>query len=256
MESSFPFMYGLQKWLLIRASHTVVTINGKWPNQPGHIHSLENPCFTREEWSLAEAIGRIKKFDAKLVICFAGLVAESKGAPQLIDALLLIPDLDRYVSKVIIAGSGPALDDMRFAADGLSVPVIFKGYLDRSALNVVYEESHILVLPSRTEGFPKVVAEAAAFGCIPVVTDVSSIGQYIKNEKSGFLLSDNSPETIRKVLVRLFSHHGLQAISQMAVSVSSKFTYEQFSRRILEMLSDRRGVLKKRSEIHNGSSEI
>lgn len=236
MEPSPPLMYKVQKRLLIRARHSFVTINGTWPDQPEHIYSLENPCLTREEWHEATCIGKSKEFSGKLVVCFVGLVAESKGAPQLIKALLGIPELPHYVSKVIIAGAGPALQDTQRLAGNLNVDVDFRGYLKRSDLNNVYMVSHVLILPSRTEGFPKVVAEASAFGCIPVVTDVSSISQYVEEGKNGVLLADNMPDTIRGTLVRLFKSPNLKTISEQAVTISSKFTYEGFIYRVNEFL--------------------
>lgn len=52
-------------------------------------------------------------------------------------------------------------------------------------------EGYFLLLPSDSEGFPKVIAEAACYGVIPVVSAVSSIPHYIKNE-NGYLWQMNS----------------------------------------------------------------
>lgn len=228
IEPSPPFMYALQKRLLIRARHSRVTINGRWPDQPAHVISLENPCFTRAEWEAARADGRIKHFSSELVLCFSGLVAESKGVPQMLRALRCLKLTNRTIKKIVIAGRGPDLELARSIARVLPVPVEFKGYLKRGQLNDVYRESHVLLLPSRTEGFPKVVAEAASFGCIPVVTNVSSIGQYVINGENGFLLEDNQERTISRVLEKLLSEDDLKAISEKALEMSERFTYERF----------------------------
>lgn len=239
MEPKPPFMYGLQKRILTRAKHTTVTINGKWDAQPKHIISLENPCFTESEWSLAQEKGLQKTFDHKLVLCFSGLVAESKGILSLLEALGMIADLTRWVDRLIIAGDGPALVRAKQLANAVPVPVEFKGYLTRNALNEVYQQSHVLLLPSRSEGFPKVVAEGAAFGCIPVVTDMSSLSQYIQAGQNGFLLSDNKPETIAMVLRELFVRNDLRQLSDRAIALSEKFTYERFKNSIRHQVIQR-----------------
>ena len=59
------------------------------------------------------------------------------------------------------------------------------GWMTRSALERVLARSHFFLLPSRSEGFPKVVAEALAFGAVPVVSDVSSIGQVLAETGGG-----------------------------------------------------------------------
>lgn len=228
METNPPFMYKVQKWLLMRATNTKVTVNGRWPNQPAHIVSLENPCFTSDEREHAMRSADQKTFGGSLTLCFAGLIDVSKGVQALIRALGFMERPDRRIERLILAGHGPGMDEVRRLAEGISVPVQFTGYIRRTELNEVYRKSNVLLLPSRTEGFPKVVAEAAAFGCIPIVTDVSSIGQYVQNGISGFLLRDAKPESIAAALDQLVHSENLFEISQAAQAMSALFTYERF----------------------------
>jgi glycosyltransferase involved in cell wall biosynthesis len=72
----------------------------------------------------------------------------------------------------------------------VQLPIVLHGALPRNAVFDIYRRSHFLLLPSRSEGFPKVVAEAANFGCIPIVSDVSSISQYV-NDNNGYLWDTN-----------------------------------------------------------------
>lgn len=106
------------------------------------------------------------------------------------------------------------------------------GAVKRSELNDVYAQSHILLLPSRSEGFPKVLSEAIAFGCIPVVANVSALSQFIQNEVNGFLLKDNSAETIKLTLDLILNRIDLQQISNNACALADQFTYQKFIDRI------------------------
>lgn len=242
MQPNPPFMYGLQKRLLFRAAHSRVTINGNWPRQPKHVFSFENPSFTLAEWQVASSSAKHKSFDGRLILCYAGLIDEAKGVIQLMNAFAKCTQLQDRVQKIVIAGDGPSMAIVVSLAEQLRVPVEFPGYLSRERLNSVYLQSHALILPSATEGFPKVVAEAAAFGCIPIVTDVSSIGQYVIHESNGFLLDDNQTDTIAMALDQLLSSGKLKQISKAAVSMSAAFTYERFVTRVGELiLGDVRG---------------
>lgn len=236
MQPSPPLMYGVQKKLLLRAPHTRVTINGHWPGQPNHVLSFENPCFTSAEWQFASAIAGTKSFQGHLTVCYAGLIAESKGVVNMMKAFRRCLLLSKRVSRIIIAGSGPSLDVVKTFSQNLDIPVEFPGYLKRDALNEVYTQSHVLLLPSASEGFPKVVAEAASFGCIPVVTDVSSIGQYLIDEENGYLLKNNEVDTIVDTLDKLLTCDKLAQISTNAVAMSAAFTYERFRKRIQELV--------------------
>jgi glycosyltransferase involved in cell wall biosynthesis len=244
VEADPPLMYGFQRWLLKRAKYTHVAINGSWPAQQSHIVSLVNPCFSRKEWEDAARLALNKTYNKPLILCFSGLVAESKGVLKFLQALFLMEDLPSQISKVIIAGNGPAFETAQQLASRLVIPVEFTGYLTRHELNEVYLKSHALVLPSRSEGFPKVVAEAASFGCIPLVTDVSSISQYILDGKNGFLLPNMSSQAIAVTLHRLFSSPDLHEISQHAVTFSKIFTYERFHESIARILDVRISLIR------------
>ena len=50
-----------------------------------------------------------------------------------------------------------------------------EGFSEKELLKKNYLKSHFLILPSKSEGWPKAVAEAMFFGCIPVATTVSCV---------------------------------------------------------------------------------
>ena len=99
-------------------------------------------------------------------------------------------------------------------------------------MNKLYAEAHFLILPSSSESFPKVVAEAAAYGCIPVTTSLSAITRQITDGVNGFLMIDNTPESIIDTLNRVAGNTQLSAISHNAVEMSRLFTYERFRQRM------------------------
>ncbi len=237
IEKSPPLMYAFQRWMLKRVRNCHVTVNGTWEEKNSCIHSFENPCFTERELDNANRIAAKKEFHGVLTICFVGHLTEAKGVEELLEAVRILSHTSAPLFKLIVCGDGPLIDILKRKAEHVGTKVQFTGYLKREELNGIYESSHILVLPSRTEGFPKVVAECAAYGCIPVVTDVSAVAQYVSHGRNGFLLDDNKMESILKVLRDVLMHSNLKAISEEAVRMSRMFTYEKFKTKVANMLN-------------------
>lgn len=228
-----PLSYRFQRWFLTKnLQKSKVTINGSWPGQPGHCLTFENPCLTDEELTTGREVAEKKDFSAPLKVLFVGRIENAKGVDKL---LLMIKGLSipGRIDSVVFAGDGDIQAFNQKEWQG-SVPVTFLGAVSRPRLNELYSESHILILPSASEGFPKVVAEASAFGCVPMVSNVSSLGQYI-NSSNGHLFTSLDPEKMVNEFEMIVSEPAsLKERSQNAVVLAERFTYTYYSRRIFE----------------------
>lgn len=233
VEERPPLSYAIQRGWLVQMQKRKVTINGRWPNQLGHLLSFENPCLDEKETRQARQAATNKTYNDKLIIAFAGGLNPGKGIIQLLEAFMVSPKIADQISELIIAGDGPLRPELEKRAAQLPIKVTFRGFLNRTQLEAVYAAAHIICLPSDSEGFPKVIAEGAAYGCIPVVTDVSAIGQYIKHGETGFLLPGNRPEQIAAALEELVNNRAaLPVIAQRARQMAELFTYERYRQRI------------------------
>lgn len=233
VQQNPPISYGLQRWWLkANLQKSIVTVNGKWPDQQNHIISFENPCITTEELEEAHEIADKKRFDEGQTICFVGRLEEEKGVLRIIETLKLIPGSS--IKKVIFVGDGPNRRLFEEMAKPLKLEYLFTGGLSRYKLADVYKESHLFFLPSTaSEGFPKVIAEAAAYGCVPVVSNISSIGQFVKNNENGILLENVSPEFMAKRLKDILEKPDLlKYLSSKAVNIAIPFTYDHYNSRI------------------------
>jgi len=80
---------------------------------------------------------------------------------------------------------------------------------DKTTIERLYAISHVLVLTSESEGFPKVISEAMAFGCVPVVTAVGAIPDVLEREESALLTNpQNCVEETIEHLARLCADGG------------------------------------------------
>src|SRR5690606_10230208 len=75
--------------------------------------------------------------------------------------------------------------------------VSLKGNQSKETVKSAYQNSHFLVLPSKSEGWPKVVGEAMFWGCLPVATEVSCVANMIENR--GILLTMNLEKDIENI---------------------------------------------------------
>lgn len=237
-QKSPPLSYRFQRWWLKNNFQgSKVTINGKWQDDPSHVLPLENPCINENELKAAHAIAIEKNYNGKLNICFVGRIEEAKGVGRLIRAIGLCRN-NNCIESVFIVGDGVNRKHYEQEAIRYSNKIIFTGPLSRVALNEIYAKSHIFCLPSfASEGFPKVIAEAAAYGCIPVVSEISSIPQFVKNDINGIVMKDATPFNLAKILEDLLNNRNkLVRLSIQAKELANDFTYEKYNKAIMNKI--------------------
>ena len=70
-------------------------------------------------------------------------------------------------------------------------------------LERLFSRSHVMVLPSKSEGFPLVLPEAAGFGVPAIITNMSAAGEFIRQGENGFLIDPNDVKEISQILQML-----------------------------------------------------
>jgi len=113
-------------------------------------------------------------------VLYVGALREFKGPQLVLDAAQHHPDVD-----FILVGDGvlgPALCER---AKGLR-NVVMRGALGRTAVRDEYQAADIFMFPSRWEGSPRVLMEAAACG-LPVLARGDYEPESVIDRKTGFL---------------------------------------------------------------------
>ena len=228
-----PLGYALQRWML-KNQKRKVTINGNWPKQPENCLTFENPCLTEEEREEGSQVAQNKSFEPPFTFCFVGRLEDAKGVQRILDAFGALDNLFK-IKTIYFIGNGEKITDYQKQAVTLGLPVTFHGFLERKKVFEIYKKSQFILLPSDSEGFPKVIAEAMNFGCIPIVSDISSIGQYV-NAENGFLLKPINKDQLEKI-VRIATSKSTEELTKMAFNsylVASNFTFDIYRQKILE----------------------
>jgi len=227
-----PLGYALQRYFLKKQARKV-TINGKWSDQPKHCLTFENPCLTNQERHLGEELIREKDYLPPYEFCFVGRLEDEKGVQRILDALKKI-DHSAFIKKIHLIGDGQKKGYYEKQINKNKLPVKLHGFLSREQVFKIYKRSHFLLLPTTaSEGFPKVIAEAVNYGCIPIVSGVSSIGQYINNENA-FMVEPTNADKLTQILKTIdkASVDDLKNKVRLCNEIAQYFTFEYYISRI------------------------
>jgi glycosyltransferase involved in cell wall biosynthesis len=132
--------------------------------------------------------------------CVARIDAAAKGQDLLLQALAQPEWRDRPI-EVNLYGTGPDLVALRRLAELLHLhKVNFHGHV--SNIDAIWEQNHLLVLPSRFEGLPLALVEAMWCGRPAVVTDVGGNAELCVDGETGFIAAAPTVASISDALQR------------------------------------------------------
>ncbi len=137
-------------------------------------------------------------------LLFVGRLDYKKGVPTLLDALKKLHE-KHLPATLTIVGGGPDRKSFEKQASrlGLQEAVTFEGYVkDHQRLREIYRAHDLFVLPSLTEGAPKVVIEAYAQGLPVVASNAGGIPDMV-SEKNGILVEPGDPDALAEAIQRI-----------------------------------------------------
>ncbi|RLM57139.1 glycosyltransferase family 1 protein [Halobellus sp. Atlit-31R] len=166
------------------------------------------------------------------ILGFVGGLVDYKGVFDLADAI------ERADSEptVIVAGDGPACDRFERA---LGEQGIFLGSVDYESMPAVYSAIDALVLPSHTEGLPRVVLEAGAAGRPVVATAVGGVPTVVQDGNTGLLCPPREPAALASSIDELFLERSPAELGRRARElIVDEYTWEAQYDRYESFLED------------------
>jgi glycosyltransferase involved in cell wall biosynthesis len=172
-------------------------------------------------------------------IIFIGRPSLEKGFDVLIDALMTLPvDFRLTVIGFSRDEFSKLLPEYFEKSAPLHPRMDFKGYMNWSnEFKALLITHHTLVVPSRSEGTPRVILEGMSQGIPAVGSDVGGIPDIIQDGVTGFLFSQNSADELGKAILKLANDESLRRQMAMAcLAFASKNTVEEFGSKFISNL--------------------
>jgi len=231
-----PLSYRFQKWIL---SNTFLTKNmrvlvyGHWKNQSKNILPFFTATYNEKE--KIDVVPRVLQNTLQFI--FVGSLTKGK---QPLYAVQLIQKLkeDGHKVKLSLFGQGKEREALRksICANRLEATISLEENLDREALKAKYQTSHFLILPSKSEGWPKVVAEAMFWGCVPIATKVSCIPTMLDFGNRGLLLSEDINQDATQLAALCSNQTDYNAKAKAAIDWSRNYTLDRFESEIKKII--------------------
>ena len=145
------------------------------------------------------------------VVLYFGGLKPRKNLPLLLDlwprVAAAAPD-----ARLLVAGGGPLLADLRAQAErlGVAASVVFTGYVPEAEKADHFNLADLFVFPSAMEGFGLTVAEAMSSGLPVVVSDRGSIPELVGEGEGGFVCDPGRPDAFVERLLALLRDAALR----------------------------------------------
>ncbi len=128
---------------------------------------------------------------------YAGRLSEEKCIPDLLAALDLIAD--ELPVTVLVQGDGPAARTVERSVAASRHRVILRPFQDDQLPTLQALDAYIL--PSRTEGIPLALMEAAACGALPIATAVGGVPDLVVPGITGYLAAPRQPGSLAAAML-------------------------------------------------------
>lgn len=223
-----PLSYKWQRALLSNTFLTrrmQVLVYGDWPNQSKNIKAFFTASYPEGEPFPIQS----KSINLPIQLIFVGSLVEGKQplyAVKILESLLT----KGYPALLTLYGAGTLEQTINdyITLKNLGQHVTLQGTVTTASLKEVYNRSHFLLLPSKSEGWPKVVAEALFWGCVPVATPVSCVVTMLENGNRGILLSLDVETDAEKIVSTWENEPYYQQIRSNGIQWSRKYTTTAF----------------------------
>jgi glycosyltransferase involved in cell wall biosynthesis len=170
---------------------------------------------------------------------FVGRLLDDKGVRTLVQAHEILARRGQPVRLLIAGDPDPAnpvsIPPVEIAAWGQRAGLDLLGHVPD--IREVWKAAHIAVLPSRREGLPKSLLEAAACGRPIVATDVPGCREIARRDVNALLVPPDDAEALADAIGRLASDAGLRRRFGEAGRrlVESEFSAERVGREIVAL---------------------
>jgi glycosyltransferase involved in cell wall biosynthesis len=237
-QSKQPWSYQLQKWILsspFLTRNMRVLVYGEWEGMTKNI----KPFFTATYKDEDKAPIIQKDLKSQINFTFVGTLVKGKNplyAIQLVENLLkkgFDVMLHLYGEGVMRTGL-----EQYIIENQLESVIELQGNHSKEIVQQAYQNSHFVVLPSDSEGWPKAIAEGMFWGSVPIASSVSCVPFMLDYGNRGVLL-EMVLENDTKQLVDIIENQVVYDDKQTkATAWSRRYTVDVFKKEVERLLNN------------------
>jgi glycosyltransferase involved in cell wall biosynthesis len=240
-----PRSYRWQRALL-RSSwwRSLVTVYGAWPDQPTHVVPLFTSVLNQPQLAKARRAAQQKaqrnSATTGLRLLYTGRLSAAKNVDITIEAIARLKERNLSVTCDIV-GDGAERNalEQRVVELGLQDRVRFAGSVEFERVLDFYEQADVLVLASETEGWPKAIAEAMAFGLICIGSNRGLV-PWMLSEGRGLVVPPRDVAALSDTLAKIaVAPDSYLEMGQRAAAWSANYSLEGLREALRELLSTR-----------------
>jgi glycosyltransferase involved in cell wall biosynthesis len=133
-----------------------------------------------------------------------------KGHDVLIEAVSSVRKIHPNFLCLII-GDGPIKNNLQFQIQNLDLEnsVLLTGFLSLDEVHYLIINSDMFIMPSRTEGTPIAILEAAALARPIIASNVGGIPDVITDQVDGMLVRPEDPDELAAAIIKLIEDQNL-----------------------------------------------
>lgn len=230
--------FRLQRWLLSSRwwRRGIVTVYGAWPGQAAQIVPFFTSMMTADQVDASQRAAARKMLAAPARLLYSGRLVPLKG----IDVLLHATRLLRGEVRLTILGDGPEKPRLQQLAAtlGIAGSVSFPGAVPFAEVMRAYDDHHILVLASNSEGWPKAVTEAMCHGVVCIASDEGLLPWMLQNR--GLTVPVNDAPRLAEAIESLIADPALyRDYSRNAAQWARGYSIEGLREALRDLLQQR-----------------
>lgn len=235
-KSKQPWTYRLQKYILNNTFLTrnmQVLVYGEWDNQSKNI----KPFFTATYSESEKEVVRKNDFEETIYFTFVGSLVAGKNPFY---AVNLVEKLIRKGKNAALNIYGEGIErkmlEKYIHEHQLQEYIFLNGNQDHETIKKAYQKSHFVLLPSKSEGWPKAIAEGMFWECFPLATKVSCVPYMLDFGRRGVLLTMNLNSDVIEIEKNLDNPEIFFDKSKLAKEWSQQFTTDIFETEVKKLL--------------------
>lgn len=234
--SQQPFTYQLQRKILSNEAWTKnmkVLVYGDWDQKNKNLLSFFTASYSRNQ--LIDT--PVRPLELPLRFIYVGSLHPGKNPMISCEAVKeLIKNQINCQLHLYGEGAERSIIQNFIDENDLKENIFLHGNVDSPTLQKAYQSSHFLLFASDTEGWPKAVAEAMFWGCVPITTKVSCVPQMLGHGERGELIEKSAHQMAERIEALLKNPTLYSQKAKKAMSWSREFTLEKFDAEIQKVL--------------------